>query len=98
MKKNLSWGQASDALESGEATIAKRPTFENNACIKFQRGKYPIDGPARETINGLPNTLFDFSEEQTPTVGPSFRMCVGVSDTYWRPLHHDLLAKDWIVE
>lgn len=94
-KKNLKLGEALEALKEGKEI--RRSSWFRNGCIKLEKGKYPIDGPAVELINGLHPKCFEFGEANTDPIMPNIKRVTAAGTVINQAFlgFADVLAEDW---
>lgn len=94
-KANLKFGQALEALKDG-AEI-RRKTWFGNGRLSLEKGKYPIDGPAVEFINGLHPKCFEFGEANTDPIMPNVKRVTAAGTVINQAFlgYVDVLAEDW---
>lgn len=94
-KTNLKLGQALEALKDGEKI--RRSTWFGSGHLSLEKGKYPIDAPAVELINGLHPKCFEFGEANTDPIMPTIKRVTAAGTVINQAFlgFADVLAEDW---
>lgn len=93
-QKGFGMGKALEALKEGKDI--KRSVWWHG-CLRLEKGKYPIDGPAVELINGLHPQYFEFGEANTDPIMPNIKRVTAAGTVINQAFlgFADILAEDW---